>query len=99
VRVILTPQAIAQLKEIEDYISADSPTRAQAFVAAIRARIRKIGHMPQAFALAPRYEQFGIRRRPYGDYLIFYRIETRLVRVIAIIHGARDYDRVLSRNI
>ena len=95
-RVILIPDAIEHLKAIEDFIGADSPSRAHAFVVDLRARIRQIGRMPRAYPLAERYEHLGLRRRPYRDYLIFYRIETKLVRVIAIIHGARDYDRFLN---
>jgi hypothetical protein len=28
--------------------------------------------MPGAFPLVPRYEHHGIRRRPFGDYVIFF---------------------------
>jgi toxin ParE1/3/4 len=45
--------------------------------------------------LVPRHEHRGIRRRPYGTYLIFYRLENKRVVVIHIIHGARDYEAML----
>lgn len=48
-----------------------------------------------AYPLIPRYEKHGIRRRPYGDYLIFYRIEHDEISIIRILHGARDYVSVL----
>jgi plasmid stabilization system protein ParE len=43
-----------------------------------------------------RYQHLGIRRRPFRDYLIFYRIEAGRITVLRIIHGARDYDRILD---
>jgi toxin ParE1/3/4 len=95
-RVILTPDAIEHLKGIEEYIGADSRGRAHAFLADLRTRIRQIGRTPRAHPLAERYEHLGLRRRPYRDYLIFYRIDANIVRVIAIVHGARDYDRILD---
>jgi plasmid stabilization system protein ParE len=51
--------------------------------------------MPYGFALVPRYERHGIRRRVHGNYLIFYRIDADRVTVIHVLHGARDYAAVL----
>ncbi len=50
---------------------------------------------PRGYSLVPRHEHAGIRRRPYGDYLIFYRIGTNTVEVLHVIHGARDYEAIL----
>ncbi|WP_342588924.1 type II toxin-antitoxin system RelE/ParE family toxin [Rhizobium phaseoli] len=35
-----------------------------------------------------------IRRRPYGDYLIFYRIADA-IEVLHVLRGAVDYERLL----
>jgi toxin ParE1/3/4 len=43
----------------------------------------------------PGWENRGVRRRPFGDYLIFYRISAREAQVLRVLHGARDYERVL----
>ena len=37
----------------------------------------------------------GIRRRPFGNYLIFYRIGIDAIEVVHILHGARDYEPLL----
>jgi toxin ParE1/3/4 len=34
---------------------------------------------------------------PYGNYLIFYRIDQDRILIADIIHGARDYEAVLLR--
>jgi toxin ParE1/3/4 len=48
-----------------------------------------------AIPLVPRYEHLGIRRRPFGNYLIFYRIGADAIEVVHILHGARDYEPLL----
>jgi plasmid stabilization system protein ParE len=69
--------------------------RARSFVRELQAKAREVGEMPRAFPLVPRYERYGIRHRPYRDYLIFCRIEQDRVTIILIVHGARDYDALL----
>jgi toxin ParE1/3/4 len=54
-----------------------------------------IGEIPRAFPLVPRYEHYGIGRRPFGAYLIFYRIEDKRVSIVQILHDARDYEALL----
>ena len=51
--------------------------------------------MARAFPLLPGWEDQGVRRRAFGDYLIFYRISSRDVQVLRVLHGARDYERIL----
>jgi toxin ParE1/3/4 len=96
VRVTVSEEARANLAAIEEYIGSENPGRALSFVSELRTRVKQIGRSPKAFALVQGYESRGIRRRPYRDYLIFYRIESNRVVIIAVIHGARDYDRFLS---
>jgi hypothetical protein len=44
---------------------------------------------------APRHKHLGIRRRPFGNYLIFYRIGPDAIEVVHVLHGARDYEPLL----
>ena len=94
-RVVLSDQANARLREIALFIARDNRTRARSFVRELRAKAREIGDMPRAFPLVPRYEHQGIRRRTYRDYLIFYRIEDDRLVIIYILHGAMDYEALL----
>jgi toxin ParE1/3/4 len=43
----------------------------------------------------PRYEHLGIRRRLFGQFLIFNRIGSDAIEIIHILHGARDYESLL----
>lgn len=94
-RVVLSDQARADLAEIGDHIAKDSPIRALHFTEELEAKALQIGDMPRAFPLLPRYEHYGIRRRTYRDYLIFYRIEDDRISVVHILHGARNYETLL----
>jgi plasmid stabilization system protein ParE len=47
------------------------------------------------FSPFPGHEPSGIRRRPHGNYLIFYRVRESIVDVLHILHGARNYETIL----
>jgi toxin ParE1/3/4 len=96
-KVVVSDQATADLREIGLFIARDNKARARSFVRELQAKARDIGDIPRAFPLIPRYEHHGIRRRPHGDYLIFYTIEDDQVSVVHILHGARDYEPLLFR--
>ena len=79
--VLWTRAAEAGLEEISDYIRADNPEPAVSFVNEIIDAGEAIAKMPRAFALVPPLEHKGIRRRPFGNYLIFYLVERDTVAV------------------
>lgn len=93
--VYLSAEAEYDLETIGDYIARDNPTRALTFMKELRAKCLDLADMPERFPLVPRYEANGVRRRIHGDYLIFYRIETRKVIIIHILHGVQNYGALL----
>jgi toxin ParE1/3/4 len=95
VRVVFTSAAERSLEAIADYIAADNPARAISFVEELRTKSLGLAAHPKAFPLVPRYEKLGIRRRGYGRYLIFYRVETDRILILYVAHGAQEYDRLL----
>ena len=72
------------------YIAADNSHRAVRFVQELRAAAERLGDMPRAFPLLGKYERAGVRRHPYRDYLVFYRIDTDRLVILRVLHGARD---------
>lgn len=88
-------EAESDLEQIADYIAGDNPQRALSFVRELRSKCEELIDSPDGFALVPRYEQHGIRRRVHGNYLIFYRVENAKVVIIHILHGATDYGAIL----
>jgi plasmid stabilization system protein ParE len=93
--VVLTPEAEFDLETIAQYIAGDSVTRALSFMHELREKCLGLAAAPRGYPLVPRYEHLGIRRRPFGNYLIFYRIGVDAIEVLHILHGARDYEILL----
>lgn len=50
---------------------------------------------PEAYPLVPRYERMGVRRRVWGNYLIFDRVAQDEIELLHVLHGARDYELLL----
>ena len=94
-KVVFTPQAKGDLIEIARHISGRNPRRAKTFVGELRAKAMALGDRPMAFPLVDGFARQGLRRRVFGDYLIFYRIEDRGISIVRIVHGARDYEALL----
>jgi toxin ParE1/3/4 len=97
-KVMLSTRARRDLEGIRLYIEKDNPTRAISFVDELRDAARRIGDMPRAFPLVPRYEQDGIRRRSHNGYGILYSVQPDRVFVHRIIGPGQDHDRALRLN-
>jgi len=90
------PEAEADLEQIVEYIAQDSPRRAVSFACELRRRCEDLATSAEAYPFAPRYRHEGIRRRVHGNYLIFYVVRADEVHVLHVLHGARDYEAILS---
>jgi plasmid stabilization system protein ParE len=97
-KVTLSTPAKRDLEGIRRYIEDDNPARAISFVDELRDAAKRIGDMPRAFPLVPRYEQHGIRRRSYNGYGILYSVQPDRVFVHRIIGPGQDHDRALRLN-
>ncbi|ESQ78251.1 type II toxin-antitoxin system RelE/ParE family toxin [Asticcacaulis sp. YBE204] len=94
-RLIFATAARDDLRSIGEYIAEDNPTRAITFVAELVTAAKALIIAPYAFALMPRYERSGIRRKPYKRYVIFYRVEDNKIVVIHILNSAQDHEALL----
>ena len=88
-RLGFAPEALADLREIASYIADDYPDRAITFVVELERKAAEAASRPLSFReradISP-----GLRSAPHGRYLIFFRVVGDEVRIIRIIHGARD---------
>ena len=95
-KVVLTAAARSDLRAIALYIAEEHPARARSFVAELRDIAARLGSMPRAFPLVPRYEQYGIRRRSWRGYGILYGVSEDRVVVYRILGPGQDHDRALQ---
>jgi toxin ParE1/3/4 len=93
--VTITAEAESDLRQIATYVVDQSPQSALKLVRELRERCESLLDAPRGYPLVPRYEHLDIRRRPFGRFLIFYRIGRDATEVIHILHGARDYESLL----
>lgn len=88
-RLVILPAARMDLIEIGDFIALDNPERAASFVAEIEARMIEVAERPGSFPARDELHQ-GLRSARHGRYLIFF-VEARdEVRIVRVLHGARD---------
>lgn len=97
-KVILSSWARRDLEGIRNHIEKDNPARAIAFVGELRDTAKRIGAMPRAFPLVPRYERHGIRRRSYKGYGILYSVEPDRIFIHRILGPGQDHDAALHLN-
>jgi len=93
--VSVSAEAESDLEQIASYIAEESVETALNFVQKLREKCESLADAPLGYPLVPRYEHLGIRRRPFGNYLIFYRVGPEIIEVVHILHGARDYEPLL----
>ena len=100
-KVKVTRQAMAQMKEIVQYISVEllAPEAADKLLDKMREAIAKLSVMPERYAIIEEepWKQEGIRKVIVNNFLIYYWVdaENLKVQVIAVIYNRRDQLRAL----
>lgn len=94
--VIVTVKAMTDLVEIGHYVAQDNPAAANALIDRLQKECKLLATVPLRYPLVEGHEKRGIRKRPVGNYLIFYRVGARVIDVLHIVHHARDYAPLLS---
>jgi len=98
---LFTPQAWQDVLEIVEYIGADNAEAALRFVPALEATCAQLVALPgmgsaRAFQ---RKDLKGVRVLPvsgFEHYLIFYTVAGKSIKVLRILHAARDFPTVFS---
>lgn len=93
-RLVILPAARADLIEIGDFIALDNPERATSFMAEIEVRMILAAERPGSFPGRDELHE-GLRSARHGRYLIFFIQDDDEVRIIRVLHGARDLPRLL----
>ncbi|MDQ1639630.1 MAG: toxin ParE1/3/4 [Pyrinomonadaceae bacterium] len=87
-RIVLRPEAQADLLQARDWYAQEDSELAEAFVGSFEAIIARIGAMPELYPLVLKNARRGkLRRFPY---LVYYRLFSDRVEVIGVLHGSRD---------
>lgn len=91
-KVLLTPRAQGDLEKIGDFIGRDNPARAASFVTELEQCCLSLADYPHRHAFLPGHETSEVRKMSVRRYMILYRCEQDLIRIIRILHSAMDMD-------
>lgn len=83
------PSALVDLEEIYDYIAADNPMAAADFIAVLREKCERLKESPR-IGRERSEVRAGLYSFPVRRYVIFYRIEGRVLEIVNVLHSARD---------
>jgi plasmid stabilization system protein ParE len=79
----------SDLDAIAEFIAADSPRRAIAFIQEIRAKFALIAREPLLYQLRPDIGEQA-RLAGVGNYAILFRIVAGVVRIERVVYGGRE---------
>jgi len=94
-RVVRTGLAEVDLLEHLDYIAVNNPDAALRFVDTVEQAFARLSEMPEIGALREfaNSRLAGVRAWPvpkFSRYLIFYQVTQDSIRILRVLHGARD---------
>jgi toxin ParE1/3/4 len=92
-KIVYSPQARADLKEIWFYISEDNVEAADRFILRILEKCSLLAESPEMGRARDDIED-GVRSFPVGDYVILYRIDNSSIEIARVFHGKRDYQNL-----
>lgn len=88
-KVVWTAEAIERLKEIDAYISQDSPAAAIRFIDLLFERGDSLAEFPQSGRKVPEYDLENYRELIEGNYRIIYRVKTDSVEIETVFESHR----------
>ena len=97
-RVVWARVAASDLEEIASYLAIDSPSAAEKFLDRLEEKAGTLETYPERGRLVPELVRFHIRSYReiiVAPYRLVYRIEGKVVNVIAVFDGRRDLSEVL----
>jgi toxin ParE1/3/4 len=90
----LRPKAVEDLETIADFIAADNPARAVAFVDDLIDVCSRIAEQPRAFQRRDDLAE-GLRQAVHRRYLIVFTVDDSGVVIERVVHGARRLEDLL----
>jgi addiction module RelE/StbE family toxin len=87
--IVWTPKALADLREIHDYIARDSRRYAQIQVERLQDSVLKLSRFPESGRAVPEFPSGAWREVLSGNYRLIYRADPpeRRILILAVVHG------------
>nr|WP_313418093.1 type II toxin-antitoxin system RelE/ParE family toxin [Brevundimonas diminuta] len=91
-KVVLTRLAESDLAQSGDWIARDNPRAASRWIESALTECESLSVHSERY---PRVGFAYLRQRPFGDYVIVYRVTDR-VEIIRVLHAARHWASLLG---
>lgn len=90
-KVIISEEAISDLRSVVSYISIDNPAVAKDFGLKLILSTKPLAHHPRIGRIVPEFKDERIRELIFGSYRIPYRIKKdfHLIEVLRFWHSAQ----------
>lgn len=93
ITIVITESAYADLEDIENYISQDSPAIARKFISKIFDKIDQLYSYPESGKAVPEIMDITMRELLLNKYRIIYQLaENSKINILRIVHGSRLLD-------
>ncbi|MEM6326918.1 MAG: type II toxin-antitoxin system RelE/ParE family toxin [Bacteroidota bacterium] len=94
-RVIWSPQALADLTSIGDYLAQESPAFAQSFVDGAFDAVARLEVFPRSGRVVPGLDEPDLRELLYRGYRIFHLVsgseDNERVEILSVFHQTRQF--------
>ena len=90
VQVFWTPQAVADLEAIRNFIARDSPRYGEVVTGTIRRAVRRLRAFPRSGRVVEELADPDIREVIVGAYRVVYYLRQGRAEILTVVHGAED---------
>jgi len=96
-RVEWTEPTLEDMAAIRDYIAEDSMENAYRFIERLFDAAEQLSDFPERGRHVPETKRDDVRELLFRDYRIIYRIKTKQVDILTVLHGSRDLKRLETK--
>jgi toxin ParE1/3/4 len=90
-KVAFSREAILDLESIGDWIAQENLARAYSFVRELRNECLSLKDFPERHPVFKNSDVGEVRKKPYGNYVIFYVVQNNILNIARVLHGGRDF--------
>jgi toxin ParE1/3/4 len=88
-KLVWTKESLTRLREIEEYIAADNPRAALAFIDKIISLADSLSENPEKGRIVPELSITQIREILYKNYRIVYLLRKNSIEILTVFEGHR----------
>ena len=92
-RLVLSPSARSDLKNIRAYIASENKPAATRIVREIKARFKTLVKFPEVGRRRNELKK-GLRSFPVGKYVVLYFVTEDGLEIVRVLHGSQDLDSI-----